>query len=798
MLKKIQKIKDLAVFKDFLWDNSVKDKVGRVQTLQHINILYGRNYSGKTTISRIFRSFETGSISSKYGTPSFTLEDDSGVLYTENDISSNNLNIRVFNEDFVRENLLFVNNPDEAINSFAVLGEGNAVLEKEINDLESELGVNEEGQKTGKYKDLEICLSASSQSEKAFKVSENTLNRMLETKATDTKAGIKYHSDKFGDQNYNITKLNADILSVQKDDYIPLQDKDVNENSQIVAEKELKVVDSTFIPIQYCLSGLITKTKLLVEQSVTKSEKILELVEDSIKNNWVREGVHIHNRDKDTCVFCGNEISKSRWDELDKHFDEKFQELTSSISSLITEIENEIKVIENFHKINSSLFYVSFSNRIADVNESFETANKDYLDSLNSLLTQLKDRLKDVFTEKIFISPMDNSSELTELWGKLECIRNDSNVYASALAKNKEKSQEKLRLHEVYTFIKTIDYASKLEDVNRQKEEYQTASVKVANVQKEIDAILDKIKAKRAMLQDEGNGATKVNEFLNNFFGNQYLSLFPIETGEDKKKVRFDVFRDGNKAYHLSEGEVSLLAFCYFLAKLEDINTKGTKPIIWIDDPISSLDGNHIFFVYSLLLSEIVKKEIFGQLFVSTHNLDFLKYLKRLCHKYVDQQGKEKDYCKIFLIVERVEKASTIKCMPEFLKEYASEFNYLFAQIYKCYKVDQVSDDNYTVFYNFGNNARKFLELYLFYRYPGELSEDTRFEKFFGKDNIPTILIDRLNNEYSHLKAQFERGNSPIDEPEMKQIAKLICETMQSKDPDQYASLEASINKSIT
>lgn len=88
-------------------------------------------------------------------------------------------------------------------------------------------------------------------------------------------------------------------------------------------------------------------------------------------------------------------------------------------------------------------------------------------------------------------------------------------------------------------------------------------------------------------------------------------------------KIRFEVMRDGKKAYHLSEGECSLLAFCYFLAKLDDIETRDSKPIIWIDDPISSLDGNHIFFIYSLLNAGIVSTGIFKQLFISTHNLDF-------------------------------------------------------------------------------------------------------------------------------------------------------------------------------
>jgi wobble nucleotide-excising tRNase len=87
------------------------------------------------------------------------------------------------------------------------------------------------------------------------------------------------------------------------------------------------------------------------------------------------------------------------------------------------------------------------------------------------------------------------------------------------------------------------------------------------------------------------------------------------------KKIRFELIRDGKKAYHLSEGECSLIAFCYFMAKLEDVDTKGCKPIIWIDDPISSLDSNHIFFVYSLIKSEILSNNEFEQLFVSTHSL---------------------------------------------------------------------------------------------------------------------------------------------------------------------------------
>ena len=60
MLKKIQYIKKLGVFDDFSWDGEVKNKNGEVQSFVDINIIYGRNYSGKTTLSRILRALETG------------------------------------------------------------------------------------------------------------------------------------------------------------------------------------------------------------------------------------------------------------------------------------------------------------------------------------------------------------------------------------------------------------------------------------------------------------------------------------------------------------------------------------------------------------------------------------------------------------------------------------------------------------------------------------------------------------------------------------------------------------------
>ena len=102
MLTKIDFIKNLAVFSDFSWKNSL----GNSENFKKLNIIYGRNYSGKTTLSRIIRAFEIGKLSDKYKNPEFQISTDESYKLTQN-IISNKQNFRVFNSDFINENLSF-------------------------------------------------------------------------------------------------------------------------------------------------------------------------------------------------------------------------------------------------------------------------------------------------------------------------------------------------------------------------------------------------------------------------------------------------------------------------------------------------------------------------------------------------------------------------------------------------------------------------------------------------------------------------------------------------------------------
>ncbi len=797
-IKKIDSIKNMAVFQDFRWASSLRDGGNNIAEFKKINILYGRNYSGKTTLSRIFRALETGSISDKYSSPEFQLAFEGGSNASQDSLSNHGQVVRVFNEDFVRDNLRFIVDDEQTINSFAILGEDNTKLEEEIEKHEAELGSEED--KSGLLGEF---LGAEENFKKARRDhgdKSSELEGKLRDKANKTGTGIK-HNKSFGDANYNILTIKADISAVTKDTYSSLSDEQVGKFHDLLREEpKSEIPESSTFNLQ--CSAIDSKAKELTEKKIQASDPIQELLNDAALATWVRTGRGHHQEKRDKCAFCGGDLSEDLWEKLDKHFNQESEELRQALETLLGSIEDERTRVPNLLKIKSSDFYSNFTADLDSLAEQLSTLSTSYSQSLDSIKGQVEKRRDDIFAPLEFKTLESVEEDLNAVRDSYEQLRNESNQFTASLSADQSEARAALRLHEVYTFINDIKYGDERTAIAALNEAMDKAEEAKNTVKEKVDAKREKINELKAQLKDESKGADRVNDYLNNFFGHQSLSLKAIEEnpGDASSGYRFEVTRNDKKAFHLSEGECSLIAFCYFMAKLEDIETKGNQPIIWIDDPISSLDANHIFFVYSLINAEIVRPEKyedagelkerdrFQQLFISTHNLDFLKYLKRLPGALVKTKSQ-------YFIITRTDQTSDITLMPRYLRDYVTEFNFLFHQIYKCAHAQIECDENHDCYYNFGNNARKFLEAFLYYKYPNAVEKDGKLARFFGDDALAASLTDRINNEFSHLAGVFERSVLPIDVPEMKTTAAFILRKIQEKDPDQYSALLQSIGE---
>ena len=104
--------------------------------MKKLNIIYGWNYSGKTTISRLFQCLEKDEIHQDYPTCEFEIVDYEGNKYTETNLGVTGKHVRVFNTDFIRKNLKW---DGETFEPILLLGEESIEAEQEIEKKQKRL-----------------------------------------------------------------------------------------------------------------------------------------------------------------------------------------------------------------------------------------------------------------------------------------------------------------------------------------------------------------------------------------------------------------------------------------------------------------------------------------------------------------------------------------------------------------------------------------------------------------------------------------------------------------------------------
>ena len=125
-IKRIGRLISCRVFRDFTWPKDLHE-------FARFNLIYGWNGSGKTTLSRILRDLELrrapadGEVTLPIGG-----QDTRGV-----DFPSASIPVRVFNRDFVSDNVFPISGGD--VPPILILGEENIEKQKKLEVLKSKL-----------------------------------------------------------------------------------------------------------------------------------------------------------------------------------------------------------------------------------------------------------------------------------------------------------------------------------------------------------------------------------------------------------------------------------------------------------------------------------------------------------------------------------------------------------------------------------------------------------------------------------------------------------------------------------
>lgn len=709
MISKIDNIKNFGIYKNFNWGNTVEFK--------EKNIIYGWNYSGKTTLSRVFSSIRDNQVFKDYTKGEFKLTTENNGSFSKSNLADFPFNMLVFNTDYVKENLKW--ELDDEINAiFFQVGE-DAKNAKKIEDLQkliTEINGNEivKGKKEPFLVDI-----------KSFESFDGTLFT-IESKRIKNDAFsslIEFNKGNFKKQiPFVLQNLKNFILNKTE----------LSRLTKTVKIEEPKL-ELDLLDFDLSINEIIEEVNKLLAKEPKKSDVISILDKDNTILEWTKKGLELNKADE-KCLFCDNVVSEDRIERLNKFYENESSKLRDASKGLFEKIKNEKEKITE----------INYPNSIQDLNEGFQDLyskkkakidkrTTNYLKKLESTKKQLSDKISKNLYKKVKEVALYNKTTLVNELDEINKVIVANNTFSKEFDTLIKSERLKFVNHLVAKFLKENNYRTK-------EKKYKTSLIKIEEFDKKVISYSKEIGRIKALKDSGEEGCQQFNFFIQSFLGKE-----DVEIVFNKKEKKFNLYRGSEIARNLSEGEKTAISFSHFMVSLKSIENEGKLKdlIVFIDDPMSSLDGNHIFQINALLKdffftqgldTENSEKWIqkCKQLFISTHNFEFFNLLKEMPtsngFRYSSKglKGNESRY-----FISRKVNEAKIEKLPRVYDTYKSEYHFLFKEIYN-FKNDpnNSSSDNILLMPNI---LRRFLEMYTLTKYPTQDEVDKRADKIFGK-----------------------------------------------------------------
>ena len=770
-------IKDFGCYKNYKQHS--QSGIGNDFNDGSINIFYGRNYSGKSTYSKIFQSIELKQLPEKYEKIDFEVKLANHRIIKSNEIGSElPIDCKVFNQRFIDDNIYLHN--DNKLNSFQIsIGSDTNETLKKIEDIR----LNKLKPRNEKLSQIKSDITKKQQK---TKISKDSLDSKLRTTASKIK-NLKNPSVVVGNK-YDIRDIKEEfekhsahfpILPLQDDEKAVAElEKNVEQAKIRILEKNInkpQKIDLVSFDKNFNFTLFLENTKKLLSKVVSVSNILDEYKDSPDTINWIKHGVDIHGDNPEKCVFCGNSIDSDLIKNLKLAFSDELRSLENQLVLQNNRIKSEIQKLDAIPNINKEDYFKDSVSDIQNINKKIENNTDNRKRVLEILESKISEKQRDIFS-KIEINDL-NWIDFSEIQVEINSLYDDTIKQIEQFEDRKTKSLDFLRRYYIVKEFPVPEFTKLSQEVDQLQEYMEKINLEQKILNEEKEKFEKDISELEGSLKSESEAVKRINMILQNSLAHSEMSLKSVD---DEEGIYFEVSRNEEREYNLSEGEKSLIAFAYYITRLESLSTEEkSKTILFIDDPVSSLDENNIFYIYNLIFCLLKKKE-FLQYFLSTHNLDFLKYTNRFSNK--------KDYYLIEKIkeAENIPSKSYIKNLPNYMSNKVTEFVFLFEQIYRVATEDE-DENNFSVFYNFPNNGRKFIETLLYFKYPDcQTNNDNKIINYFGGENAP--FIQRINNEYSHGEDRFDRTRNPINTCEFKHDARIILGVLHRNDPEQFKS----------
>jgi wobble nucleotide-excising tRNase len=744
MLKKFVEI-DHKCFQQFKW--------GTLPELVRFNLFYGWNGTGKTTLSNLVDNFAQ-KVPIDIGKVVFRIDN----LNVQGDQIAQHAQplpqIRVFNQRYIERSVF---NRFDNLEHIVFFGEKTIEHEQQ-----RKVAVDE---KTKLGDEWKVLLPRKVKADKDFDTYKQEQAQAIKTLLRTS------GQDKYTNYNKSHFESRCDNFNPQID--IVLTD---DERSELVAairtdiRATLQILKSAN-PVSSELPESIRKVLVSNPTNVA----IESLRNDGQLAGWVGHGLELHqHRNAKSCLFCENPLGEDRIKQLEQHFDDSFRVLSQQLTSSLQSIQQLKNSANDFKPYQTTSVYPQLASQLNTLNVALDTRKTEFLKSIQIVESGLTAKQSNIFMVA------DGPLELSNLFSEGEALCNSANEIQTLLFEhNRITNDYNTQIGQAKAGLESDVIASSNEAYVQKKELAKSADESLEKCRArglELKAVIESLDEK---LTETAAPAESLNRDLALYLGHSELKLTHHGNG-------YSVARRTEEARDLSEGEKTAFALLYFLKSLEDHRSKLEETIVVIDDPVSSLDASALFTAFGFIKE---RTEQAKQVIVLTHDFSFFNLVKGWFQHAPDSRNQSR-YYSLTTVVSAEGKCANVTVMDRLLKDFASEYQYLF---YLVKKGAAAEGKDLSELYGLPNIGRRLLEHFIAFKFPGGQGKEdliVRMKKL-ELDAKTLALLNRFLNVHSHGDGIASTEHDLNLLAETPKIMQAILEVMRKEDNDHVDRLEA-------
>lgn len=759
MLKRIEWLKDCGHFSNFIWDKSTPE-------FKQVNVVFGANGAGKSSLAAAFDGLRNSEDNNGYRKVSVTFQKDQQDFTSNGQDDSLFDRVHVFSDRYIEKGHRFRTDPE--MDAVLTIGEKTVADELQLERLKSDL-----------EKDREKYNAANSEKTYAEKYINNKYREISESVVGAVGgAGGRWRSK----SNFNAGVVRR-AFDGPKDTWTKLDDHELRGCISLVNSGKAEALPEFASTVQ--LSKDLHK-RLAQALETTPITEILDTLESNPEaTSWVDHG-RIFHADESICLFCAGPLDEARKSAINRHFSDAVSLLKKKIEDLAQEFSIAANAADNAQR------------SLPDQGLLFEDLRPSYIVAKTNISTSLeelskwaavsREKAEDKAQNVLAVVESEIPAPPHVDFSALVAVCKEHNSRVAEHEQRVKMAAESVELH----YLKSAETA-----IEEQKEKIKAAETELARLGEKIRSTNDQIVSIENVEGDPTPTAQVLTVEVARLLGRNELEFEAVNG-------RYRVLRHGKPAVGLSTGERSVIMLIHFMESVARFN-RG-KPIVIIDDPVSSMDSNVFMGISTYLWSEVVSKNHIDQIILMTHNFE----LFRQWDIQMEGAGRHAPTHKFYEIKSRVITVEGVaKREPRLIpwppnkkmqKKIRSSYHHAFIAVEEVKRrldKDDSMDNRLDAQLLFPNVIRRILESFLAFKLPqqvGNLNQSMRVagdllrkSNYQGDADALRLRLTRYAHAYSH--SESPATDSMINPDEVRSAIAAVFEFINALDPEHLDGL---------